>query len=103
MYSKLNKYNLFQTKFHYSGHVVSKEGIIVDMEKIKSVMEWPTLKNVDAGRSFIGLVGYYNRLIKNFTWIGYHITSLQGKGKKLEWIEECVASFELLKHFLKML
>jgi len=36
----LNKCNLFQTKVHYLGNVVSKEGIAVDLEKIRVIMEW---------------------------------------------------------------
>jgi len=35
LYAKLSKCSFFQTKIHYLGHVVSKEGIIVDPEKIK--------------------------------------------------------------------
>lgn len=49
---------------------------------------------------FMSLVGYYRRFIKNFSQITYLITSLQRKGKKFEWIEECEASFEQLKQLL---
>ena len=30
LYAKLSKCNFFQTEVHYLGHVVSKEGIVVD-------------------------------------------------------------------------
>jgi len=66
------------------GHIVSKEGIIVDQEKRRVIMEWETPKNVDEFRSFMGLVGYYRKFIKNFSQIAYPITSLQRKGKKLD-------------------
>ena len=39
LYAKLRKCNLFHIKVHYLGHVVSKEGIIVDPEKIRAIME----------------------------------------------------------------
>ena len=39
------------------GHVVSKEGIAVDPNKIRAIMEWETPRNVDEVRSFMGLVG----------------------------------------------
>ena len=48
----------------------------------------------------MGLPGYYMKFIRNFSRIAYPITSLQRKGKKLEWTEECEASFEQLKQFL---
>lgn len=45
----------------------------------------------------MGLAGYYRRFFKNFSQTAYPITSLQRKGKKFEWIEECEASFSQLK------
>ena len=63
-------------------------------------MEWVAPRNVDEVRSFIGLASYYMRLIKNFSQIVYTITSLQRKGNKFEWTEECATSFEELKQLL---
>jgi len=82
------------------GHVISEEVISVDPEKIEGIMEWVAPKNVDKMRSFMGLVGYYRRFIKNFSQISYPITSLQRKGKKFKWIEECEVNFEHLRHLL---
>jgi len=100
LYAKLNKCSFFQTEVHYLGHVVSKEGISVDPEKIRAITGWVAPKNVDEVRSFMGLAGYYRRFIRNFSQITYPITSLQRKGKKFEWTEECEASFERLKQLL---
>jgi hypothetical protein len=46
------------------GHIISKEGIIVDPENIRAIEEWPTLINVAEVRSFMGLVVYYRSFIK---------------------------------------
>jgi len=81
------------------GDIVAKEGATVDLEKIRAIMERVAPKNVDEVRSFIGLAGFYRRFIRNFSHISYPITSLQKKGKKLEWIE-CEVSFEHLKQLL---
>ena len=43
LYSKLNKLGFYQSKVQYLGHIISKEGIVVDLEKIATIMEWPTL------------------------------------------------------------
>eukprot|EP00253_Pinus_taeda_P004183 PITA_04183 len=85
---------------HYLGHVVSREGITLDPEKIRAIMEWAAPRKVEEVRSFIGLEVYYRRLIMNFSWIAYPITSLQRKGKEFEWVEKCEASFEELKQLL---
>jgi len=94
LYAKLNNCSFFLSEVHYLGHVVSKEGIVVDPEKIRAIVERVFPKSVDEVISFMGLVGYYRRFIKNFFQIAYPITSLQTKGNKFEWKEECEASFE---------
>ena len=76
LYDKLNKCSLFQTEVHYSRHVVSKDGIIVDLEKVRAVMEWETPRNVDEVRSFMALEVHYKWFIKKFSKIGYPITYL---------------------------
>jgi len=93
LYTKLNKCTLFQSQIHYLRHVISKEGIAMDIETIKAIMEWSTQRNVDEIRSFMGLAGYCKRFIRNFSKIGYPIISLHGKGNKFEWIGECATIF----------
>jgi len=63
-------------------------------------MEWPAPRNVEEVRSFMALASYYKWFIKKFSHISYPIRSLQRKGNKFEWTEECVASFDKLKLFL---
>jgi hypothetical protein len=62
------------------GHIISKERIVVDPEKIKSIEEWPTPRNVTEVRSFMGLVSYYRRFIEGFSKIVHPIAYLQKKG-----------------------
>ena len=77
LYSKLRKCSFFQIEVHYLRHVVSKEGITVDPENIRAMMEWVAPKSVDEVRYFMGLEGYYRRFFRNFSRIAYHITTLQ--------------------------
>jgi hypothetical protein len=46
LYAKFNKCEFFQKQIHYLGHVLSEEGVAVDPDKIRSIMEWPTPKDV---------------------------------------------------------
>jgi hypothetical protein len=100
IYAKFSKCDFFQKKVHYLGHVISKEGVAIDPDKIRSIMEWPTLKEISDIRSFMGLAGYYRRFIKGFSKSGYPINALHKKGAKFTWTQECEERFQSLKHLL---
>jgi hypothetical protein len=82
------------------GHIISKDGITVDPEKIESIREWSAPKNVTKFKSFMGLTGYYKRFIEGFSKIAHPITSLQRKGVKFQWTLDCEKSFQHLKQLL---
>ena len=82
------------------GHIISKDGIVVDPEKIEAIREWSMPKNVSEVISFMGLDGYYRRFIVGFLRISHQITSLQRKEKKFQWTEECEKIFQQLKKLL---
>jgi hypothetical protein len=100
LYAKFSKCDFFQKQIHYLGHVISEEGVVVDPDKIRSIMEWPTPKDVSDIRSFMGLARYYRIFIKGFSKIGCPITALQKKRAKFTWTQECEEIFQSLKHLL---
>ena len=100
LYAKFNKCDFFKDQIQYLGHVVSKEGISVDLDKVKIIMEWPIPKNVFDIRSFMGIIGQYWKFIQELSNISYLITSLQKKVKKFEWDEKCMETFNKLKNLL---
>eukprot|EP00253_Pinus_taeda_P010631 PITA_10631 len=100
LYAKFSKCDFFKEEIQYLGHVISKDGIAVDPEKIKAIMDWPIPKAVTDVRSFMGLAGYYRRFVEGFSKVAFPITSLQKKGKLFHWTPNCQKSFEQLKHLL---
>jgi hypothetical protein len=58
--------------------------------------------NVLEIQSFLGLAGYYLRLIKDFSKIAKSMTKLLEKNKAFEWTVERQASFEELKKHLAL-
>jgi len=84
----------------FLGHVVSKEGIKVDPQKIKAIMEWPRPTNVTEVRSFLGLAGYYRKFVKDFSKIASLLTNLLKKVVKFEWTNKCEEAFQELKNRL---
>eukprot|EP00253_Pinus_taeda_P023951 PITA_23951 len=100
LYDKFSKCDFFKEEIQYLGHVITKDGITVDPEKIKAIMEWPVPKDVADVRSFMGLAGYYRRFVEGFSKVVFPITSLQKKGTVFHWTPSCQKSFEQLKHLL---
>ena len=44
LYAKFNKCEFYQDKVQYLGHVISGEGISLDPEKVKAILDWPMPK-----------------------------------------------------------
>jgi len=53
----------------FLGHVVSEEGLAMQPNKVKDIDEWKACQDVNEVRMFMGLSGYYNRFIKDFSTI----------------------------------
>jgi hypothetical protein len=80
--------------------VISPEGITVDPSKVRNILDWKPPKFVHQVRSFLGLVGYYQRFIQNFSKISKPITKLLKKGNKYVWSKDCDEAFKTLKKLL---
>jgi hypothetical protein len=97
LYAKFSKCEFWLKEVAFLGHIVSKEGITVDPSKVTAVTEWKPPKNVGEIRSFLGLAGYYQRFIENFSKIAKPMTELLKKENKFQWTDECDVSFQELK------
>ena len=53
----MSKCTFSKEEVSYLGHVISKEGVKVDPEKIKSITDWPKPTNISKLRGFLGLTG----------------------------------------------
>jgi hypothetical protein len=62
--------------------VVSPEGITVDPNNVKEALDWKPRTTVSEVRNFLGLAGYYQRFIPNFSKIVKSVTELLKKENK---------------------
>lgn len=97
---KPSKCHMFQRQVTFLGHVVSKDGISCDKEKVAAVQEWPTPKSVADVRSFCGLASYYRTFIKGFADIARPLHELTKKCAKFEWTAARQLAFDKLKNSL---
>ena len=47
------------TEVNFLGMIVGHDGIKMDQEKVKAILEWPELKMVKGVRSFLRLANFY--------------------------------------------
>ena len=66
LYIKLEKCKFDVTETTFLGYILSKDGLKVDPEKVKAILDWPVPSNVKEIQSFIGLCNYYRIFIKDF-------------------------------------
>lgn len=83
----------------YLGHVISGEGVAVDPEKVRCILEWPEPKNVKGVRGFLGLTGYYRKFIKDYGKVAKPLTELTKKDN-FSWNQDAVKAFNEMKKIM---
>ena len=81
---KLEKCHFFMTEVEYLGHIVNGTELKPDPGKIKTIVEWPEPQTAQHIQQFIGLVGYYQKMIKGFASIAAPLTDVMSK----KWTKE---------------
>jgi hypothetical protein len=89
---------IFVTHFRILlGHIVCKEGLIVDPAKIAVIVNLPPPKSVDQLRETMGHIGYYMKLLKGYAQITVFMEKLLNKDSKFQWNEDCQGGLDTLK------
>lgn len=109
VFSILHKYNLklnrkkcvwAKPEIKILGHVISKDGIKMDSDKIKAIQDMKTPTKVLHIQQFLGLTGYYRHFIRNYAEIAAPLNNLVRKDVKWKWTSECEDAFNKLKNKL---
>ena len=85
LYAKLEKCNFMQKQIKFLGHLVSADGIRVNPEKVKAIIDWPTPTSVKDIRSFLGISGYYRKFIQNYSKVAAPLTELLKHEQRFKW------------------
>ena len=83
---KLNglKCQFFQAQVKYMGHILSKEGIRRVKSKLDAIRLAPRPTDVSQLRSFLGMLNYYSKFIKDFSSKMHPLYQLLSN--KTEWL-----------------
>jgi hypothetical protein len=87
IYAKPSKCFFGVKEVEYLGHIVSHEGVKVDPNKIKDMMDWSIPKTLKNLRGFLGLTGYYNKFVQHYRRIAAPLMTLTKKDA-FSWTSE---------------
>ncbi|GKB84903.1 putative reverse transcriptase domain-containing protein [Tanacetum coccineum] len=85
LYAKFSKCDFWIRIVQFLGHLIDSQGLHVDLAKIEAVKIWTSPTTPTEIRQFLGLPGYYQRFIKDFSKIAKYLTELTQKNKKYIW------------------
>jgi RNase H-like domain found in reverse transcriptase/Reverse transcriptase (RNA-dependent DNA polymerase) len=97
---KLKKCFFCFPNLHFLGHVVGRDGIKPDPDKIEKVKTYPEPTNLTELRSALGLFSYYRKFIRDFSKIARPMLNLLKKDAPYEWGTKQQTAFDRLKEML---
>lgn len=95
-----DKCEFLKPELEYLGHVVTKDGVKPNQKKIEAVTSFKIPNSPTNVKSFLGLVGYYRKFIRNFSKIAKPLTDLTKKDNPFHWTETQQNAFDTLKQKL---
>ncbi len=98
LYVKVEKCEFHQTKIAFLGYVISQEGVAMDDNKVRAVVDWPQPRTLKELQRFLGFANFYRRFIRSFSSVSAPLTSLTKRAtSQLPWSTEAGQAFQELK------
>ena len=79
------------------GHIVTSQGICIDLERVESIHKVILPRNIKEIQSFLGKVNFLQRFIPTFVEIIKHITCMVRKDQEIKWDVDVRDSFAAIK------
>ncbi len=97
LFCKFKKCEFALSSIQYLGYVVENGCYKPDPAKVDSIVNFPVPRNVTEVRSFLGLVNFYRKFIRNCAAIAKPLTTLTRKDVSFVWDSKCQVAFDSLK------
>lgn len=95
-YAKFSKCLFGVTLVDYLGHIISHQGVQVDLDNIKAMMDWSTPTSFTTLRVFLSLIGFYRQFFHHYATIASPLTDLL-KSSTFLWPTAADTTFIQLK------
>ena len=96
LYAKLSKCVFAVQEVEYLGFILKSGKLAMNPNKTQAIEVWETPKSKKELQSFLGLVNYYRRFIRNCSKIAKPLTNLT-KNVPFHWSKEAESAFQELK------
>ncbi|XP_037930007.1 uncharacterized protein K02A2.6-like [Teleopsis dalmanni] len=96
----LEKCNFFCKKVEYLGHIIDKEGLHTNPEKIKMIKDIAYPKNLKELQAFLGMINFYRRFLPNLANIASPLYDLMKGDSQFVWTNECSKAIDKLKNLV---
>lgn len=97
---QMDKSEFLKLETAYLGHIISKDGIKPNPDKIKAIENYPLPKTTKEIKQFLGLLGYYRKFIPDFARVTKPMTKCLKKSNKIILDTEYINCFEKCKTLL---
>jgi hypothetical protein len=101
LYAKRSKCELFLSEVDFLGFRLGRDFVGTCADKVKEATEWPVPTKVADVRSFLGVIGFYRRFVRNFSRIAAPLNALTRKNAAFTWGSAEQTAFDALKAALR--
>ena len=84
------------------GHIIFKDGVKIDLERVEAIKKVPLAQNLKALQSFNSQINFIRRFIPNLAKSMKPLQKLLKKDGKFEWMDEGKDSFKSIKYAISM-
>jgi len=79
------------------GHIISKDGIRIDPDRIQAILQMPHPRNIKELQAFLGKINFLRRFIPNLAELIRLLNNMLKKDSKVKWTVEANQAFEGIK------
>lgn len=98
---QIDKCNFMKKETEFLGHILTKDGLKPNPNKIKTIQDLTLPKTERQIKSFLGLTGYYRKFVKDYAKIAQPITKYLKKNTKININDpNYITAFEKLKSLI---